>query len=491
MTTSFRVGKGIGIVHDATLALFEPINGALAESLWSLVGNGAGIDELLEELSSTGLRSLGSFAMAQFEETQTRIVVRGSAVARIEGSDGGRVIGAHGVRTWVEEVVDGVVGVELTLLGSDDVVDDALPFRADRGLVPADVLRHGLVTAPTLDGVALDWADDFNLSDAFSEPVHMQAPDEPDLAAPIELAPDPEAAPQAPAPPVVASTAAEAVPHEIDPGRTITASDLTGYTEGSSVGTNEPSVTEHPIAVAVDDAAPEAGDEYDEIYGRTMARSVHSAAVHSVPDDVEAVSVAGSGLIQGIPSTPIEVLGDHDGRTMTKAQIAAMKAAQSGVQQPAPASTMGGPTVQALLCLSQHANPPQLSVCRVCFAQLTNPPVHIARPNLGSLRFSNGTTVALDRPVLIGRNPKVEGGLAGEIPQLVRLDVGPGLSRTHASIRLEGWQVLLEDLNSANGTIVRLPGREPRRLHPSEPVLLEVGSDVDLGGEISCVFEAQ
>ena len=71
----------------------------------------------------------------------------------------------------------------------------------------------------------------------------------------------------------------------------------------------------------------------------------------------------------------------------------------------------------------------------------------------------------------------------------MRLDVGQGLSRTHAAVRLEGWQVLLDDLNSANGTIVQLPGREARRLHPGEPVLLEHGTTIDFGGEITCVVE--
>lgn len=484
MTTSFRVGKGIGIVYDATLAVFEPINGALAESLWDLVGNGAGIDELLEELSSTGLRSLGSFAMAQFEETQTRIVVRGSALATVDGPDGERVISAHGVRTWVEEVVEGVAAVELMLLGTADIVGVALPFRAERGLLPADVLRQGAEVPPTLAGVALEWVDDFSASESLTEP---DEPEVPILVAPVAVAPLAVVAEAAPTPAT-----------EIDPGRTMTVADLPSFSDAVATKSIKSPVTEEQplVSAALADAVASAdpADEYDEIYGRTMARSVHSAAVHAAPDEadapIEATPPPTAGLIQGIPSAAAETLGDHDGRTMTKAQIAALKAAQSGAQPPASVSTMGGPTVQALMCPSQHPNPPQLSVCRVCFAPLATPPVNIARPVLGSLRFSNGAKVALDRPVLIGRNPKVEGGLAGEIPQLVRLDVGPGLSRTHASVRLEGWQVLLEDLNSANGTIVRLPGREPRRLHPSEPVLLEIGSDVDLGGEISCVFEA-
>ena len=172
MTTNFRVGKGIGIAYDSTLALFEPLNGALAESLWALVADGAGIDELLEELSTTGLRSLGSFAMAQFEDSQIRIVVRGTARARVSGAGGPREIGAAGVRTWVEEVVDGVDAVELAL---DELDGSVLPFRVERGLLPADVLQQAnsqvvAAPAPQLDGMALDWADDFHASEVFVVP---------------------------------------------------------------------------------------------------------------------------------------------------------------------------------------------------------------------------------------------------------------------------------------------------------------------------------
>lgn len=504
VTTGFRVGRGIGIIHDSTLALFEPLNGDLAGSLWELVCSGAGIDELLEELSSTGLRSLGSFAMAQFEEAQTRVVVRGAARVLITGSAGKRSIAAHGVRTWVEEVIDGVEAIELSLAEPADAV---LPFRAQRALLPADVLQHGVAVDPEVRHVAFNWIEDFDPSDAFSgSPPGARGPigqasidlspsgdrDEADVGLP-EVAPVP--------PPVAPAT---------DPRRTMTASDIWEYSEANALQADSP-VT---IPNAIVESEPDAGDEYDEIYGRTMARTVGGAAVHTPedpPDAADPVAVApdvspgaesppappppaptGAGtiaLIEGIPSSASPALGDHDGRTMTKAQIAALRAAQSGSLQPAAPSVMGGPTVQALICPNQHPNPPQLQVCRVCHTHLGAAPVHISRPSLGVLRFSTGTTVSLDRPVLIGRNPKVEGGLAGEIPQLVKMDVGPGLSRTHASIRLEGWQVLLEDLNSANGTIVRLPGREPRRLHPGEPVLLEVGSDVDLGGEISCVLE--
>ena len=42
--------------------------------------------------------------------------------------------------------------------------------------------------------------------------------------------------------------------------------------------------------------------------------------------------------------------------------------------------------------------------------------------------------------------------------------------------------MLVEDLNSANGTVVALPGRPARRLHAGEPIILEPGAVIDLGG---------
>jgi len=106
----------------------------------------------------------------------------------------------------------------------------------------------------------------------------------------------------------------------------------------------------------------------------------------------------------------------------------------------------------------------------------------VARPSLGRLRFSNGLEVVLDRPQLIGRNPKLVEKISNELPNLVKLEEFEGLSRRHAAVHLEGWQVLVEDLNSANGTVVALPGRPARRLHAGEPIILEPGAVIDLGG---------
>ncbi len=518
--TSFRVGRGIGLVSANTMALLEPSNGSLGEAMWALVGRGADVDDLLEALSATGLRSLGAFAMAQFEDDGVRVVVRGDAVAEMQVGSESLIVTAAGVRTWVEEVRNGVSAVVLRF-GAP--AENSLPFRLSEGIVPADLLMRGPSTQVDLLDADLTWLEDFD-------------PDEVAVGASTT-----------PASTIVFPSGTPGAAGEVfldepkDPNQTFAAREF----EGRRATTTEPPQQVDPpqTPVALEPPAfqpvalsaepmpppvvPTAPDDYDfdEIFGRTVARSVQGAAVVPVSDEVpsdqsgEVVRPAPtayssgieqsvlppvsatispmppSSMIQGVPSSGLAgqvgsaqpPQGDHDGHTISKAQLQAMRAGQpsgpSG-QQP----SMGGPNVQAVVCASGHGNPPHLGVCRLCAAPLAGEPVLIARPSLGVLRFSGGQVVALDRPVLIGRNPKLEARMPSEMPFLLKLDVGQGLSRTHATIRLEGWQVLIEDLNSANGTVVTSPGMAPRRLHAGEPLLLEPGATIDFGGEVFATY---
>ena len=106
------------------------------------------------------------------------------------------------------------------------------------------------------------------------------------------------------------------------------------------------------------------------------------------------------------------------------------------------------------------------------------------RPELGALHFSTGLVVPVDRPVIIGRAPSVNRVQWEDIPRPVRLD-DPDVSPNHLEVRLEGWHVLAVDLKSANGTIVTIPGRAPRRLVPGEPFLLAAGTEISLSDEMS------
>jgi hypothetical protein len=151
-----------------------------------------------------------------------------------------------------------------------------------------------------------------------------------------------------------------------------------------------------------------------------------------------------------------------------------------------------GPVVPALLCPSGHVNPPSGATCRRCGAPLPHDPVPVPRPVLGVLRLSLGDVIALDRGVLMGRNPRTDfAGTDGEErPHVVKLPSADGdISRTHLRITLDGWHVLVTDLNSTNGTLVTLPGRDPQQLRPGEPVPIQPGTVVTLADGIDFRYE--
>ena len=157
-----------------------------------------------------------------------------------------------------------------------------------------------------------------------------------------------------------------------------------------------------------------------------------------------------------------------------------------------------GPVVPALICPSGHVNPPSGAVCRRCGAPLPHDPVPVPRPVLGVLRLSLGDVIMLDRGVLMGRNPRTDfggpdglGGSGGEErPHVVKLPSADGdISRTHLRVSLDGWHVLVNDLNSTNGTLVTLPGRDPQQLRPGEPVPIQPGTVVTLAEGIDFRYE--
>lgn len=141
----------------------------------------------------------------------------------------------------------------------------------------------------------------------------------------------------------------------------------------------------------------------------------------------------------------------------------------------------GPPIVEGVLCDLGHLNDVAAARCRECAAPLsladgrrhTGP-----RPPLGLLVFDDGATYVLDTDYVIGRAP---GGdplvVAGRARPLALDDDERTVSRVHAELRLEGWQVLLSDRGSTNGTFwwdgaaerwVRLVPSEARRLQPGD-----------------------
>jgi len=249
----------------------------------------------------------------------------------------------------------------------------------------------------------------------------------------------------------------------------------------------------HPGVESADSSGPATADDYDHLFGATQFRTVEQAAVR--PDDDPGQDPAGAPMISGVPSgndtiTPPSddsdpLAGDHDGHTVSLASLRA-QLAQSA---PTPGSS---PSVHAVQCPAGHLNPTHAGACRVCGAAIDDQEhVSVPRPVLGTLTFTDGRVVTVSGPLIIGRSPKVEGVLTGEAPELVKVSSPlKEVSSSHLEVRLEGWQVLVVDRQSTNGTVVTAPGRDPQRLRPGEPVPITPGTTVNLADEAEFVFEA-
>jgi hypothetical protein len=146
----------------------------------------------------------------------------------------------------------------------------------------------------------------------------------------------------------------------------------------------------------------------------------------------------------------------------------------------------GAAIVLGVYCKNGHFGDPDARACAVCGAPRNRrgpAPQPGPRPPLGALLLDDGSAVELTSDCVIGREPALDPSVvAGEAQPLRIVDPEMAVSRIHARVHLDGWQVLLIDLGSANGTRVLLPGkRSDQALQPNVPVPLQSGTRVIVG----------
>lgn len=157
-----------------------------------------------------------------------------------------------------------------------------------------------------------------------------------------------------------------------------------------------------------------------------------------------------------------------------------------GTEPPAPV----GPHVWAVVCPSGHWSSPSEERCRVCGTVLPpQQPQPIPRPPLGRLVLSGGGSVVLDRTVLLGRAPTSDEQAAALRPHLVRLTASE-VSRLHCEVVVDGWQVLVRDLGSTNGTAITRVGQPIEQLRPHEAYPIEVGTVISLTDDVTATYQA-
>ncbi|MBU2697042.1 hypothetical protein CCO04_18280 [Pimelobacter sp. 30-1] len=117
--------------------------------------------------------------------------------------------------------------------------------------------------------------------------------------------------------------------------------------------------------------------------------------------------------------------------------------------------------VRGVYCKNRHFNDPRVLFCGICginMVQQTPVLVNGPRPPLGVIVLDDGSVFQLDTPYLLGRDPsgdeRVTGGTFRPLPII---DQSNQVSRVHARLEMRGWDVVLVDNNSTNGTYVHVP----------------------------------
>lgn len=422
---------------------------------WSLIRGGAPIDEILDAVLQRGLRAVSSFGLVRLAGDGRRaVVIRGAARADVTVDGADHSLSAEGVSTWREvELPPGTTAVRVSS-------GDGPAPGGEASLSPGVTLASSIRLA---------------VGPVSAVPPPTPVPPPPPGPPPVGPPPGPPAPVGIELPPIPMPQPAPPVPDEQLPPPPPSVEP-----DGDSMSWLAAAVK--PLEPATDDGPPGRPPRPPEATpppGMVGGVGIGLDGPGPVPVPGPPPEPPANG--QPWPGPPPRGHDQDSATTVSRASLGEMAG------QPGPAGSM----VQAVRCQHGHLSPPMAVSCRVCgFPLMGQAPISVVRPTLGVLRLSTGDVVPLDRSVIMGRNPKADGANEAERPHVVRLpSPGHDISRTHVEIRLDGWHVLLTDLNSVNGTIVTPPWQEPQRLRPNESVPIEPGTVVSLADEVTFRYE--
>ncbi len=326
---------------------------------------------------------------------------------------------------------------------------------------------------------------------------------EPDLAAtpaPPEAAPPAPPAPAEPATPAEPAAPADAeLATPVEPAAPADdeedALDLTfGDIWGATLAIDD---LPKPAAPATPAAAAPVGPLVDAVPPVVASPSAPApvapaAAAPSAPPPAEqapkapaAAAPSGSGLIDGIPP----IVRGPASTEPTGAVSASAPAVPVPSAGPVPAAAPAGPrlgdhdgsTVSVAEMLAMQANPPT--------AAMNTGTGSFSQRRRGRARLSTGQVLEIDRTIIVGRLPRAS-RVTGQPPMLVTVpSPEQDISRNHVEIRGEGGAVVVVDLNTTNGTVLLRAGADAERLHPGEPTVVRDGDIIDLGDNVTIEFE--
>lgn len=480
-TIEYSPGGWVGVAGSQAWLLADIHLGApVIGRCWELVREGAAVGDVLATLFSAGSRSVASFAVVRYADATAQVAVRGVARVELVPVAGEPVdVRTPGVGYLVEHKVDHELA-EIRLVG------------------PAGSGEAEAVTLPLAGGVVLAAHLGVRPAGSAAAPDRSGFRAEPSASPqPATPAPAPAPAPAAPMPtpvvqpiPVVEERRAPA-----DAGPDF--GHLFGATQLPVTDPDEEFFTERPEPRG---AAPAGSDRVPDQVERKVAATTLPPIGTEPPDRAAGPD---DELITDVPWAKMPGTSEEPSGRATVAADAAYRNTPAGEldddltvttirrnpPRRTPSSAGTGPTVTAVRCEAGHLNPTEAKTCRVCDGVVpVQTPTVVPRPTLGVLRLSDGDVIQLDRGVVLGRAKDAPQGPDG--PNFVHLrSPDKEISRRHVEVRLDGWQVVVVDLDSHNGTVVTLPNRAPEQLPTGGSKVLEPGSIVSLAGAVSFRFE--
>ena len=508
------------------------------EAMWTKLGEHRCLGDLLKGLSrlhDNEVFTLPDFLMMAIDGQELRVAARGRFCLHLDTADGERSFSASEVVVWEESRYERVNQCILELApvpghaAGHEGLEEFLPLRS--GIVRASQLHIGFgahqhpSSSPAQTGA--HGGQGAPLPSATQEILQQAQAD---------------GAPERDDPPPSTSLSARQEQGEAahlsrpDPGQTVGPQSMdlldgTGSPQGTGAGA--PAAVLGPDDVpAAEAAAPKAQGQQaqDQNVGRlvehTMMQGAEAAIgpVSSQDTDPLARLTAGPGRHRASPlgestsgrhasqaaeplppqrqapdggadtaspkgSVPSGEQGKHDGRTVSAAGLDATGNAlggQTGLDEPSGT----GPSVMAVFCEAGHPNPVHASSCRECDGTITSRTGQVEQPVLGVLRVSSGATAVLDADIIIGRLPQGTSSTAAQSPCLLAVpSPGKAISKTHCAVRVEGWDIRVEDLGSTNGTFLLRAGEEPRRVPEHQQLLLRAGDIIDIGDGTTLTVE--
>ena len=148
-----------------------------------------------------------------------------------------------------------------------------------------------------------------------------------------------------------------------------------------------------------------------------------------------------------------------------------------------------GPRVRGVICSRGHFNDPAAPFCSVCGISMVQKTLNLVegpRPPLGVIVFDDGTTYTLDTDYVLGREPENDPAvMAGTARPLAMADPDRTVSRVHAGLVIDGWNVKAVDRGSANGTFIAGPGDDNWvPLIPYQPTTIKPGTRIRVGQRV-------